>query len=409
MTGTNMTPPNNSPFGTLPRGVAAQQRPADFGRNLEQNLINEPRPGAFIAPEGIPFITTGSISDFPKYTSILPPTPWTAWTDPESNDNFQQYSIMVVEGDSLTIETWVVPYEPVNWTRTTQPEFISNSFTIRKTARFEDLKLMLEGAKELPRGNITQETWDLFQEQIIFAQTLTSSSAPEAIHTAYTAIYDAYYALETTTDNSALTALINEVTGILATAEEGLWAGQFPGGYIAAFTAVFDKAVHVNELRLSAQTEINEQYGLLQTAFDSFMASASTIPRPWIDVHEIPSAGVYTMGLLHWMDESIMLNMPWEAHETVWPRHFAHHTKRNFSGGSFGDWYTELINAPAFGSILRNETPFGPVNALGGRGPDTLITNAGGGHITRTHAGEWIRYEIRCSTSRRIPFAAGCN
>jgi hypothetical protein len=140
MVGTNMTVLEGEHH---PQGIAMQQRPADFGRNRDERLIFADHPGAFIAPEGIPFITTGSISDFPKYTSINPMTPWTAWTDPARFDNYQNYSIMVVDGDSITIETWVVPYNSTNWLPVPDAqEIMTNSFTIRQTARFEDLELL---------------------------------------------------------------------------------------------------------------------------------------------------------------------------------------------------------------------------------------------------------------------------
>ncbi|MCL2457214.1 MAG: metallophosphoesterase, partial [Defluviitaleaceae bacterium] len=104
-----------------PNGTAAdiqielQQRPADFARNLNERLIFDAHPGVFVAPQGIPFVTLASVSDFPKYTSIFPPMPWTAWTDAPAHDNFSQYSLMKIDGDTLSIETFAIPYDPSNW------------------------------------------------------------------------------------------------------------------------------------------------------------------------------------------------------------------------------------------------------------------------------------------------------
>ncbi|MCL2577734.1 MAG: metallophosphoesterase [Defluviitaleaceae bacterium] len=376
------------------------QRPANFGGNITERLVFDPHPGAFIAPVGIPFITTGSVSDFPKYTSIFPVTPWTAWTDPAEYDNFQNYSIMTVDGDSLTIETFVVPYttganNATDWRPTGEPEIMSNSLTLRRTARFEDLQLLIDGTDELAQGNITNDTWAEFQDKITLARILTEVSEASDIHKAYMAIYDAYYSLVNDADFEKLDALVKEVAAVLAEASEGIWEGQYQDGSIAELRAIFEPAELVNSVRLSSQGAIDAQYALLRPAYEEFKLKISDISRPWVHVHEIPADEVYTMNLLHWMDETIMLNMPWERHEDVWPRYFAHFTKRNFAGGSFGNNYTApLVNVPAFGTILRNDARFGPVNALGGRGLDTGIENAGGGHITRTHVGEWIRYEL---------------
>jgi hypothetical protein len=375
------------------RSFELNQYPANFAGNRTGRLIYEAHPGAYIAPVGIPFITTGSIADFPKYTSITPMTRWTAWTDPAQYDNYQQYSILVIDGDSLTIETYVVPYNTDRWRPSGAAEILTNSFTMRQTARHEDLVSLRTGAAALPQGDVTSASWTAFQDAITAANGVGAGAGSTAIHNAYMALYEAYYALENTASFTALNALVQEAAAVLEDASEGLWAGQFPAGSIAPFREIFDAAALVNSVRLSTQASIDAQYALLRPAFTVFMASRSNVPRPWIEVHDIPATGTYTMNLLHWMDETILMNSNWEGHDNVTPRYFAHFTKVNFGGGSLVANYTTLANVPAFGDVLRNDVQHGPMNAHGGRGPATM-PGAGGGHITRTHIGEWIRYEL---------------
>ncbi|MCL2223628.1 MAG: fibronectin type III domain-containing protein [Defluviitaleaceae bacterium] len=381
-----------------------QQRPADFARNRLERLVFDAHPGVFVAPEGIPFITAGSISDFPKYTAFYPMLPWVAWVDPAQFDNYSQYSIMTIDGDSLTIETFVIPYDPQTWTPTGEPEIMSTSFTIRQTARVDDLMLLVEGGRAFEQGDVTDESWAVFRNAL---QLRTDD-----IHAAYMAIYDAYFALENTADFSALFELIADASAVLADAVEGPWYGQFPDGAIETFRAeYFTPAVVVNNVRLSMQADINAQYSRLSAAFAEFTASASSIPRPWVDVHEIPATGVYTMGLLNWMYDSQPLNpcprgtcehpcwlvRPWECADNVTRRFFSHFTKINFAGGSLENDHVNL--SPPRDVPVRPDQVFGPANAYGGRAPIPFGQDENGdrftfGHITRPHAGEWIRYEL---------------
>jgi len=174
-----------------------RQRPADFSRNLNGQLIFDAHPGVFVAPEGIPYIALGSVSDFPKYTSVLPPMSWTAWTDPPEHDDYAQYSLMEIDGDSLTVQTFAIPYSPTNWMQPSGEEFLTQSFTIRKTARFEDLKKLRDDAKNFLRGNFTAPTWIAFQKAIADADALDANSPAASIHAAYMEIYDRFFALQT--------------------------------------------------------------------------------------------------------------------------------------------------------------------------------------------------------------------
>jgi hypothetical protein len=296
---------------------------------------------------------------------------------------------MTVDGNSLTFQTYVIPYNPSTRLPSGAPEVMNSSITLRKNAVYNDLQQLITGAEALPRGDITTSTWNTFQTAITNAKAVASNATSVAVHSAFMDVYDKYYGLVANTNKTQLAALVKEVADALDTAIEGLWAGQYPAGSIAVLRAVFEPASEVNAHRLSTQAEINTQYGLLRAAFDVFLAGASAIPRPWIDVHQIPSTGVYTMGLVDWMDESVRLNTHWN-HMNYWPRYFAHNTKYSFAGGTFGQNYTTFIAGSAPDGP-RTENIWAPANAKGGRRPGISQATS---HITKTHAGEWIRYEL---------------
>jgi uncharacterized repeat protein (TIGR02543 family) len=369
--------------------VVQNQRPVDFAGNMNGKLVFDPHPGTFVAPDGIVYMTLGSPADFPKYTSVIPHHSWVAYTDPEEHDHFAQYSIMRIDGNSLTFETYIIPYNPGTRLPSGAPEVMHSSITLRKNATHSDLQELITGAETLQRGDITTPTWNAFQAAITNAKAVASSAAPTTIHNAFMNIYDRYYELEAATNKTLLAALVKEVSDTLAVAAEGLWAGQYPAGSIAVLRAVFEPAAEVNAHPLSTQAEIDAQYALLRAAFDTFLAGASVIPRPWIDIHQIPATGIYTMGLVDWMIDTLRLNLHWN-HINYWDRFFAHNTKYSFAGGTFGLNYTTFVENSAPDGP-RREHRFAPANAMGGRRPG--ISQAAS-HITRTHVGEWIRYEL---------------
>ena len=376
------------------------QRPADLERNKQDRLIYDPNPGVYVSPEGIPFVTLASISDFPKYSSIFPLLPWTAWTDPTEHDTFSQYSIMDIDGDSLTIETWVKEYTSgSSGTPTETPEYMSNSFTIRKTARYEDLDLLRTGAGTFVQNEITPASWAEFVTARNSAGTIAASATGAQIHAAYMNLYDKYYALVNGASFAVLNPLVKEVEAVLSVAAEGNWMGQYPMGSIEPFTAIFEAAAAVNYARLSTQAQIDEQVAILGPAYEIFRSSVSTRPRPWIEVHNIPAEGVHTISLLHWMDDSRQFQQRgsrWMTDSEITPRFAAHFTKKNFANFSLGETsYTVYV--PVKNEIVRTDQPFGPANQPGGRiGSDRAGNGAENpsGHVFRTHAGEWIRYEL---------------
>jgi hypothetical protein len=425
--------------GRIGQDVMIHQHPDIFDAN--QNAFIGPKPqGAYVDPNGILYITTGSASDFPKYTSVVPWHAWVAYSDPAQHDNYAQYAIMTIDGDSLTVDVWVVPYTVAAGRPTTpdgtRPEFIQDSFTIRKTANFENLENLIDSIEDVAQNNISQVTWEAFQAALDDARLLTASDSASDIHEAYMLIYETYYALDPQTNKDALTSLITEVRGILATTSEGLWAGQFEAGSQAVLRAVLNEAVTVNELLLAVQADIDAEHEKLTIALGEYMTKVSTVPAPWLGVHEIPNNVVHTIGLLDWMSvtEEIctvtadghvcvtaptscnlietekVINRGWVRAEgnAIHDLYSTHFTKVNFAGGRFTAGYVfdrysdepELSGSanpyfnPQAMQAIRTDLLYAPSNAPGGRFNYGDAATSHYSHITQTHAGEWIRYEL---------------
>jgi len=331
----------------------------------ESDIFNTPA-GIFVSPTGIVYMTFGAAADVPKYTSHVPWQPWVAYSDPAAHDPLTQYSVMTIDGGTLRIESFVID-------GTT--ERLHDGITIRKQATQADLESIIKDMEEVVKNGITDASWAVFQAAIASAKTATNP------HTAYVALYDAYYALNPGTDKGALGALVNEVANVLATASEGQWEGQYPIGSIAVLQAVWDEAFIVYDLRLSVQADINAALATLRAAYTRFLSLVSDVPCPWVFVHDIPASGPYTIGLVDWMLE----DEPWYVEPNLGAalggkqHFFAHFTKGTYSHNSP---YTD-------GGTLaqRTEVLFAPANLPGGRGVNPV-------HITQTRIGEWIRYEL---------------
>jgi len=84
-----------------------------------------------------------------------------------------------------------------------------------------------------------------------------------------------------TADYGALNALIAEVEAYLATAEEGVNAGNHPPGSIAAFMPNLDNAKLVPSRGLN-QVYTDRAVASLQTAFDDFRGNVVGPANPWI-------------------------------------------------------------------------------------------------------------------------------
>ncbi|MCL2500238.1 MAG: metallophosphoesterase [Defluviitaleaceae bacterium] len=331
----------------------------------ERDILNTPA-GTFVSPSGIVYLTFGAAADVPKYTSHVPWQPWVAYSDPAAHDPLTQYSVMTIDGGTLRIESFVID-------GTT--ERLHDGITLRKNATQADLESVIAGMEKVEKNGITDATWAAFQAAIAGAKTATNP------HTAFVALYDAYYALNPGTDKAALGVLVNEVTNVLATASEGQWEGQYPIGSMAVLQAVLDDAFVTYDLRLSVQADINAALAALRAAYAQFLSLVSDVPCPWVFVHDIPADRPYTIGLVDWMLE----DDPWYIEPNLGAalggkqHFFAHFTKGPYSHNSP---YTD-------GGTLaqRTEVLFAPANLPGGRGVNPV-------HITQTRIGEWIRYEL---------------
>ena len=334
--------------------------------DIDEKGLFKPNAGTYVQPDGILYMGLASPTNKTYVAEVLD---WVAFTSPRDT-TVGEYSIITVEGGDLTFSVY----------RTDGDDPI-DSITLRKKAQYDDLQTLIPGCEEVKKGGITDATWNAFLAEIVKAKAVEASASADAIHAAYVALYNAYYALDPNTDKEALGELLAKVKQTLDTATEGKWEGQYPFGSREILRGFYNEAFAVYDFRLSLQSEIDAAYALLAPAYEEFLASVSDIPRPWIDVHEIKADELYTMDLINWMDDSEVFfwgNNPQE-------RYRAHHTKAHFAGGEFiaNDY---ILTGSSFG--LRTESPFGPASDAGGRGSNN-------GHITKTHVGEWIRYELK--------------
>ena len=318
-------------------------------------------PSAVVLPEGTQYMALATPGS--KFYE-LEMQDWVAYADEQSD--MPEYSVMTIDGDNLVVNTY---RRTANGAYTHQVD----SITLRKKATREDLEKMLPGAKLVQQGSVNSG-WGEFQAEITAAQAVinNSSSTETAIHDAYVAVYEAFYALTVSTDKSALNTLIKDVTTALTAAREGEYLDQYPRGSKDELQKVLDSAILINEKRLATEQEAAEATAALQTAFDTFKGLKSSKPIPWKTLHPVSEDGESVVDLIGWMKETTKF-----VTGDKFERYDSNLTKQNFASDkdSLGQ-RTDPLN--------------GPHNSVGGRG------NAvdGGGHISRTHIGEWIRYEL---------------
>ncbi|MCL2801137.1 MAG: metallophosphoesterase [Treponema sp.] len=333
---------------------------------LEQDITQANPAGAYILPTGTLYIslsTAGTKFYDPEMQN------WVAYTP--GRLNVQEYTIMTVDGINLILETYRVDTNEK-----------TDSITLRKTANLQDLQSLIAGCEAVERGDILEPGWAAFQAEIARAKTAAVSNR-NTEHNAYMALYEAYYKLEVSTDKTALNALITRVAEKLDTATEGLWAGQYPVGSKAELKRAYDPAYIVNENRLATQAQTDSVFASLNAVFTAFESRVSSIPMPWVYVHEIKAEGINTVDLLDWMDDGRTYVLGTEPRI----RYFTHHTKQEFANDNFGGPRSE---------------PFAPANGAGGRGVSK-------GHITKTHIGEWIRYELNVEQAGRYRVRLGAS
>jgi len=327
---------------------------------FDQNL-NQANPGAVILPGGIQYMALSTSGD--KFYDPEAQD-WVAYTpgrlgNPGASPaipDVPEYTIMTIDGTNLILETY----------RTDTNE-LTDSITLRKKALKEDLASAIPGAKTIERGDIQEPGWTLFQGAIAAAEVFLVTGSEDEIHDMFTALYDSYFALKVPTNKIPLGNLIAQVTEKLAVSTEGKWEGQYPAGSKAKLNAVLDAAIPIFEKRLETQSATNAAFNSLDAAFREFESMVSDVPIPWIFVHDLSAQGVTTVDLIDWMEDGRSYVLGNEV------KYFTHHTKQEFASGNFGG--------------PRSEPVFGPANGLGGRGHNNA-------HITKTHIGEWIRYEL---------------
>lgn len=340
--------------------IEKYQRPSVL--DVEETNIFTNNPGVYVNPIGIQYMALSGASG--KFYA-LESQPWIAYGDVQTNK--AQYSIITVDGDTLIFSTYC-----------TETGELVDQITLRKKATEDDLTSLLASAKALEKGDISDDTWENFQDTIVSAEAADLASA----HDSYMALYDAFYELEVVLDRKDMKELIDEVTEKLANSSEGNWEGQYPVGSMGEVQALLDEALVLYNLRLVSIDAFNEAYDALQARYDEFLKSVSDIPCPWVFIHEIPAKKSYMMDLIDWEKETAPLYWGADSKE----HYNAHFIKR--------------VYAKDIETALRTEAPYGPANDAGGRGHNK-------GHITETYIGEWVRYDLRVEEAGAYKAAIG--
>jgi hypothetical protein len=333
--------------------IQSAQMPANLDP-LGTNIV-KPNPGVYVLPQGIQYMALSGSATEKMYA---PETQeWVAYTP--GFIGVPEYSVMTIDGTTLTFITY-----------RSDTDAVTDSITLRKTATRADLEKLIPDCEAVKLTVNITGGWDAFQNAIAAAKTALSGS-PANIHAAYVALYNAYYAITVNTNKTALRTLIDDVKNVLASASEGVWEGQYPAGSKAALRAVLDKESLTYIDRLSTQVAADASVATLTAAFNSFKGSVSHIPIPWVDVHNISALGVNQVELVGWKKGDM---------------YFAYLTKQEFAKDNLGG--------------KRSDPSDGPANGLGGRGPSES-------YITRTHIGEWIRYDLNVERSGMYRAALG--
>jgi len=330
---------------------------AQMSANLDPlgtNIVKQ-NPGVYVLPQGILYMALSGSATEKMYA---PETQeWVAYT--HGLIGVPEYSVITIDGDTLTF----VCYR-------SDTDAVTDSITLRKTATRADLEKLIPDCEAVKQTVNITGGWYVFQNAITAAKDALSGS-PANINAAYVALYNAYYALTVNTNKAALKSLIDDVKNTLASAVEGMWEGQYPAGSKAALKDVLDKESLSYIDRLSTQAAADASVVALSAALNMFKESVSDIPIPWVDVHTISAAGVNQVELVGWKKGDM---------------YYAYLTKQEFAKNNLGG--------------KRSDPSDGPANGLGGRGPSES-------YITKTHIGEWIRYDLNVERAGTYKAALG--
>jgi hypothetical protein len=333
--------------------IQSAQMPANLDP-LGTSIVKQ-NPGVYVLPQGILYMALSGSATEKMYAPEA--QEWVANT--HGLIGVPEYSVMTIDGTTLTFTSY-----------RSDTDAVTDSITLRKTATRADLEKLIPDCEAVKQTVNITGGWSAFQNAIASAKTALSGS-PANIHSAYVALYNAYYNITVNTDKAALKALIDDVKNTLASTVEGMWEGQYPAGSKAGLKAVLDKESLTYIDRLATQVEADTSEAILSVAFSAFKGSVSKIPIPWVDVHNISSAGVNQVELVGWKKGDM---------------YYAYLTKQEFAKNNLGG--------------KRSDSADGPANGLGGRGPSES-------YITRTHIGEWIRYDLNVERAGTYKAALG--
>ncbi|MCL2488997.1 MAG: metallophosphoesterase, partial [Oscillospiraceae bacterium] len=307
--------------------------------------------GAYISSSGTLYTALSSGSGGKLYDVTLPKLSWVAFQAGASTVRAAQYSIMTVDGGTLTFNTYRA-----------DTNALVDSYTLRKKANFADLQSLIGSAEALPKGDILEPGWSAFQSTVTAAKAVVQTAGAETVHQAYTGIYQAYYDLQLLTDKDMLSIIIDTAIQTLADTSEGNGKGQYPFGSKIPVQAALNDAQPVYENNLAAQTAIDTAAAKLSAALDTYLAKEILV-SPWVDIHEITAGEKYTVDLIDWMAGGINV---------------AYYTTGDTAGDAKGG--------------PRTDPPDGPANGSGGRGRNKA-------QLCFVHPTEWVRYELYVAQS----------
>ena len=145
-------------------------------------------PGAVVNANGTPFITLSTAGNpgFRDYTSSA--SSWVAFVPYKTG--VREYSTLTVDGDSLILKSFA---------EVGKGDYaLSSSVTLRKKATRTDLEMMLSGASAVDDNLFSSSSGiSAFRTAITDAKTVLNnpSATNDQIHSAYTNVYDKYFAL----------------------------------------------------------------------------------------------------------------------------------------------------------------------------------------------------------------------
>lgn len=193
---------------------------------IPQTNVETDSQGAFIAPDGILYITAGC-SSMAKFYGLTGNPNWVA----KSVDVRElQFSVLDISDNRFTIQTY----------RADTMELM-DEVTLRRDYPVEDLQTLVATAKGLSKSDYTPETYAILQNAVAKAETVLKMDCPTA-----TDVLPAIAQLETALAQLApvdAAALLKKVIEEAEALKNSATVGSKPGNYPETAVATLNKAI----------------------------------------------------------------------------------------------------------------------------------------------------------------------